>query len=386
MGLTRDRTRIYVKGLGNLQVRQIEPTAATVFSSVGYLKSTQFTDDVTSEEIIPETGELINVLAKQRVVKGVAQLQQSGLDELGLLINAGGQVHAIRYFGSPAPSVAFQFFCFEQARIKPGLTLNYQPGERLLPMEYSCLKQDSLGYDVPEYYVAQVGDPFYPDDLSLWMDARWGYNVATTRLLDISGFGNHGLLDSTGLWQVSAAPYFMRFNGTANQCDLGNVLNGDTNTSFVVEAWVRFPGTNGVQEEILAKKTVAIGNTAGFALYRNTSNQLVFVIGSGSANVPVTSTTTALQNVWRHVAVVVSRAGSAQIYVNGNAEGSASVAALGTETNALSLFLGRDGTNFGQVDLGGVRIHRWPGGTGLGANATAMPAAHYAAEKAYYGL
>jgi hypothetical protein len=249
------------------------------------------------------------------------------------------------------------------------------------------MKQDSLGFDVPAYYVAQVGgDPFYPDDINLWVDPRWGYNNATVRLLDMSGFAYHGVLTSTGLWQMSADPKFLRFNGTSDAVDFGDNLDDDATGDFCIEGWVRVQAANGAAVSFLSKKTLITGNSAGFALYRTTGNTIAFTIGSGSANATATSSATLLQNVWAHVAVIVDRSGNAQVYVNGTASGSAtSVSSIGTGVNALSLLLGKDGTNFYQVDIGAMRVHRWPGGT-LGANATLIPAAHFAADRAYYGV
>jgi hypothetical protein len=202
----------------------------------------------------------------------------------------------------------------------------------------------------------------------------------------MSGFAYHGTLTSTGLWQMSSDPKFLRFNGTSDAVDLGDNLDDDATGDFCIEGWVRVQAANGAAAGFLTKKTLITGNTAGFAMYRNTSNQLCFTIGSGSANATATSAATLVQNVWAHVAVIVDRGGNAQMYVNGTASGSAtSVSSIGTGVNALSLLLGKDGTNFYQVDIGAMRVHRWPTGT-MGANATLIPAAHFAAERAYYGI
>jgi len=120
-------------------------------------------------------------------------------------------------------------------------------------------------------------------------------------------------------------------------------------------------------------------------LHKATDDTMIFTIGDGDSNVDVASAATVL-TAWKHVAAVVDRNGNAQMYINGVASGSAeSVAGQTTGTNSDNLYLGRDGTAFGQVDIGDVRVYRWAA-AGLPSTIAAEMLAHYNAEHERYGL
>jgi hypothetical protein len=145
-------------------------------------------------------------------------------------------------------------------------------------------------------------------------------------------------------------------------------------------------GADAGLEEILAKKVLVSTHTAGYALARNASNQILFKLSDGSASASVVSTSTVLQNVWKHVMVFIDRNVNGQIYLNGAADGAAvSVAAVATGTNAGNLCIGRDGTNFGQVDVRGVRFYSFGAGA-LPLDAATIALDHYNAEKAQMGF
>src|SRR3972149_7350463 len=129
MALQKDRRRIFVKGLGNFSVREVDPTPASSFSEAGFRKSPAIDDVYEMENIIDEQGNLVNVLPKTRSVTYSTNLQQSTKDEFDLVQNAGGKIYAARYYGLTEDN-KFQYFCFDQARLHPNLTLAYQPGER----------------------------------------------------------------------------------------------------------------------------------------------------------------------------------------------------------------------------------------------------------------
>lgn len=389
--MSRTRRTIFVKGLGNLQVRQISPSAAAAFTDLGYLGGTNLTDIYNMQEVKDERGNFIDVLEAGQNVKVKSSLMQTDKAQLDIVRAAKDQYHAARYFGK-ATSTRFQYFCFDLARIIPNIEQDYKVGLRPLPILIQVLDDEEQGFDVPQYYLVEVDDVLFVDFMNLFVDPRQGLNTETAKILDLSGFFRHGTLNSdfAAIWQQTTTPAeFLRFDGVNDQVDFGDVLDDNATGDFIIEAWVRIQGANASLQEILAKKT-AVGTSAGFGLWRNTSNQIQFQIADGTNEDTVTSTTTLLQNVWKHVMVAVNRDGNAQIYFNGVADGSpVDVSGVLTAANALNLYLGRDNTNFGQVDLGAVRIHRlgndYIGASGSVAMAT-VALNHYNAEKAYYGL
>jgi hypothetical protein len=384
MALKKDRTRTSVRGLGDIEVRQTEPSAAAAFDNVGYLDGagTDIVDEVTMEEINDEGGNLINVLEKSQKVTLATLLSQTSIDEVNLIKGAKGKVFAMRYFGRPSPS-RFQYFCFEQIRINPSTVLKYNSEKRTLPLRAWSIKQDYTLVDIPVYYMAETMGEIRIKDLALWVNPRLAINAGTANILDISGFARHGVA-TAGFATMWGTAGFLRFGGATDAVDFGNVLNDDGTSDFMIETWVRVQGADGTLQEVAAKKD-ATANSAGFALYRSAANKMQFILGSGTANASLSSTGTVMQNVWKHVAVAVDRNGSATIYINGVADGNLSVASIGTGTNALSLFLGRDNTNFGQVDIDAVRVYSFGAGN-LPADIASIISKHFTAERGYYGV
>lgn len=388
MALGRNRKTIFVKGLGKLEIRKVEPTPAdSLFSEAGYIDSTKITEIPEMEEIVVDTGELIDMIPKQISASWESILTQTSIDEISLIRNSIDQYHAIRYSGLASEST-FQYFLMEYAKIIPRLDIEFKVGKRVLPIRILGLKQDNLGYDVPVLFVYETAKEIKTNYLSLWITARAGLNAGTSRLLDVSGYAQHGTLNSdySTIWQTGTTPErFLRFDGTNDYCSLGDILDDDGTTDFMIEAWVRIQGANGSLQEILAKKT-ATGTSAGYGFYRNASNYIAFHLASGSAEAINVSSSTLLINTWAHIACTIDRNGSGQIYINGSANGSpVSVAAIGSGANALNLYIGRDNTNYGQVDIGAVRIYRYPT-VGLPSDISTIISNHYNAEKTFYGL
>lgn len=380
-----NRRRVFVKGLGALEVREVLPTPAAAFSNVGALKSVVINDVHTIVDVIADTGHRLNALSSEQKVSGVAELWQTSADEINLLRDAIAKQHAVRYGGLASPT-AFQFWSFPMARLAPNVTLGYKPGERTLPLLFAVLNQSDSTFTLPEYYMVERAGDIYIPGLALWADGREGLNIGTTQLLDVSGFERHGTLSVNTLWQgtLAAPPVFLRFNGSTNSLSFGDVLDDDASGDFIIEAWLKFP-TGGAQEEILSKKSLVTDNTAGFALYKTASNTIIFRLSSGSASATITSTSTVL-TAWKHLFIAVDRNGNVSLYLNGASDATpVSVSAIGTGDNALNLYVGRDGTNYGQVDVGGLRVYRFAAG-GLPSSYATIAATHYASERAYYGV
>jgi len=388
MGLQKDRTRSSVHGLGTLEVREVEPSEAADFSKAGYLDGdvgTTVEDFREMEELKDETGSLVDVKEKSKMTRLATGLMQTTIDEINLIKGASGKVHAIRYYGQSHESPdRYQYIIADKCRINPSVPLGYKPGKRVLPFNAWALKQAELSYDVPDVYVMEAKGSIAMTSLALWLSPRHGFGVATAKVYDASGFGRHGTLttDYASNWLAGTTPvYILRFDGTNDALDLGDVLDDDGSADFSIDMWINIPAANGTLQEILTKKSVITDHTAGYAIWRDTSNKINFKLSDGSGSVTITTAASVTQNVMTHIGVTVDRNGNAQLYINGTASGSASsVAAITSGTNALSLYLAREGTSStpgcGQVDIGDVRIYK----------TVAAITAHYAAERSYYGV
>jgi hypothetical protein len=388
MALQKDRRRIFVSGLGKMSVMELEPSAGTLFSDLGYLQNTSFAREITQEDIISEDGFVTDSLTHSEKCNISTNLQQTGIDEISFLKDAVGKVHVVRYDGClDRLKTKYQYYCLEQAKFDPSINKSYEVGLKPLAYLAKAIKKADLAYDVPLFYLVEANGELSVDKCNLWLDARQGLNAGTVYLLDHSGFARHGVLSATTLWNTTTTPNrFIRFNGTADYATLGDVLDDDGTADFAIECWVRICGADGTLQEIISKRA-GVTDEAGYHLIRTTGNKIEFEIGDGSApTATITSTSSVLHEVWTHILVAIDRNGNGQIYINGAADGAAvDVSTVGNGTNAVAYYLGRLGTGYGEVDIVTVRHHIYGAG-GLPTTIASIALNHYNAEHEYYGL
>lgn len=385
MALGKNRSRIYTKGPGKCEVRRVEPTEATAFESVGYIDSTAFNDEYAVEDFHDETGDLVNVVERSRTVSGVIQLMQTAKDELDLVSGAAQKVYSLRSSGLIGTG-AWVYHCIDYANINPSIPLNYEVGKRLLPLQFKALVDKAQSYVVPPYYRIHADAEIRTENLVLWVEPRIDLNTGTVMILDVSGWQNHGTVyaaaDVATIWGQTD---ILRFDGTNDYVDFGDNCDLDADDDFLIEVWARIPAADGTAQEILSKKNAADA-IAGFSVVRNASNVIVVELADGTDHPEVTGSGTMLQNVWKHIAVHGDRDGNAQIYLNGAADGSpVDISAVGDMGNAISLYIARLGSAYGQVDVGGVRLYNF-GASGLPSDIATIVDRHYDAQKAIYGL
>jgi len=230
MAFGRDRNRLFLKGLGTCEVLEIEPTPATEFAELGSLDESGVERAVERVVVGDENGAVQNVLDQESADRFSTSMLQTSIDEIAFKRDATSKIYAVRYSGLTRPD-RWQMFCYERARLDSGVMLRFGRAIRKLPLTATSLDQsDQLGYSVPTMYMAEARARIRTTGLQLWLSPRLGFNVATERVLDISGWGRHGQLnaDFATIWQASAAPErFLRFDGANDQLNLGNILNDD---------------------------------------------------------------------------------------------------------------------------------------------------------------
>jgi hypothetical protein len=132
------------------------------------------------------------------------------------------------------------------------------------------------------------------------------------------------------------------FDGSTGYLDLGNA--GDLQISgadFTVDAWVNFARTSG-EMSIVDKLNPANGGD-GWRLYKQSDNLFDFCFGDGKGGCTagaVSSVTVAQTSSWYHVTAVKSGT-TAELYVNGALEGSATIPPF-VDTNKGSLVVGHN--------------------------------------------
>jgi len=385
--MAKNRRQIFVKGLGNLWVRQIDPVVETAFTDVGFLQDTKFTDAYDMEEIKDEAGNYIDTLEHGQTVTIETNLLQSAKAQIDFKKNAAAQYHAVRYEGMESVA-SYKYFCMEQARLIPGADLDFKPTLRKVPLMVKALKQVDPTFNIPMYHLIEATKRIYADSINLWIEPRYLLNTSTNRILDASGFGYHGTLsaDYATMWQTGSTPTgFLRFDGANDVLDFGDVCDVADTTDFGIEFWVRIQGANASLQEILSKKA-ADAHEAGYRFVRTTGNKIAFKLSDGAASATFTSTSNVLINVWTKVGIYVDRTGNAQMFINGVADGSpVDFSGVGNADCADTLQVAQFAGGFGQVDIGGLRIHLY-GVDSLPADFATREASHFAGERDFYGV
>ncbi len=383
--MARDRRKIFVKGLGLLEVRELLPSLETVKSDAGYLNDTTFTKDSVVEDVNDENGNLVDSQEKSVKVSLETNLQQSSIDEINLLNNAAPKTYALAYSGM-IQSDKFQFYAMEKAKILPGISKKYSPGLQLLKLVANAMdRSDDAGFTVPLFYLYEGDGRIYVRDVCFWLDARLGYNYLGGNLLDISGFGNHGTISANyaTIWQAGTLPTrFLRFAGASDYVDFGDVCDIGTN-SFILEGWISPKAANSTLQEVTSKKaTSSSAGDAGFWLERDASNKLKLYISDGTHADTLTSTSTALIDTRVHFMFVFNRTGNSYIYLNGALDTTDDLSAITDSIgNSVSLYLARGASGYGQIDVDALRIHLR---SSVFTNHATMALSHYNAEKAHY--
>ena len=387
--MSRTRRDIFVKGLGNLYVRETFPTEADDFSDVGFLGETKFSDIYDIEDIRDERGFLINSLEKGQMVSITSQLLQSSKEQIDFMKDAKTQYHSLRYFGIERSNL-FKYFAFDIARIIPGAEMEFKPALRRIQLKANALKQQELTFDVPMYYILETQKEMRIVNLQFWADPRQGLNYSNSKILDVSGFGRHGTVSSdfATIWQTSATPtYFLRLDGTNDDISYGNVLNVNDTKDFAFEMWVRIKGADASLQEIFSKKTDDTDGSIGYRLERTAANKIEFKISDGTNTATVVTSASVLVDTWKKIGLYADRNGNAQLFLNGVADGSAVdiSGVTGDLTNAVDLVVGKLSTGFGQIDVGAFRWYTY-GAASLPSDFATIDADHFTAERSYYGV
>ena len=105
-------------------------------------------------------------------------------------------------------------------------------------------------------------------------------------------------------------------------------------TQFSASIWVKFTGSLGSDESLIANESSYAGD--GFAIFKNTSNQIVFKCEGQTA----VGTTTVALNKW-YLATVTYNAGAMVLYVNGQQEATQTTATSITQPSTPKTRLGK---------------------------------------------
>ena len=160
MALQKSRSRINVKGGGDLRLRELDPTPADPFLVVGYLSETALNDEHNFIEAMDELGEVADALSGSQSVMFTPLLKQSSLDEINLLKNADGKLYEV-YYSVALKSGNVQEYHFPFCRIKPGVVATFQSAtERTIPCEIHALSPAAAFTHTPTDFNVVKGVPY----------------------------------------------------------------------------------------------------------------------------------------------------------------------------------------------------------------------------------
>jgi hypothetical protein len=174
---------------------------------------------------------------------------------------------------------------------------------------------------------------------------------------DGSGNGNSGTLINGPTWILDGRyGTGVQFDGVDDHIAVPDAPSLDLGASGTIEAWVRLDTLNR-WHSVVAKGNANSNPAHNYALEINNGNRFQCILGNGSAQVSVMSTTVATTNQFTHVACVWNGA-ALQLYLNGVLN--TSVATVLTPAgNSAPLYIGQFGGNVDRLDgtIDEVRIY-----------------------------
>ncbi len=200
------------------------------------------------------------------------------------------------------------------------------------------------------------------DDFRLWDRALAASEIlelkATTHVIEddfvahyeLDGNANDSVGSNNGT--VSGATFatvggkqHASFDGTndyinLNDSDLFEINATDSRTFSL---WFKLDSSAASSWMHLLNKRNVSSNNTGWALYKNSTNKLDFVLQSGGSNLGVVTTNSAVSNnTWYHVAVTVDRVNDImKIYLNGTLQTTTlSLASIGSVASTNPLYMG----------------------------------------------
>lgn len=139
MSLQVNRKRLFVKGGGPLQVRQIDPTPSNTFLSLGWIEEEKFAPDYKPVEFEDEMGNQVDYKSSALIVVWHAKLMQAGIDEINFIRNSDGQAFEF-YYPLALANGNTQEYLLPVCRIKQSVPLDFKAGtKRVIDLEIHAL-------------------------------------------------------------------------------------------------------------------------------------------------------------------------------------------------------------------------------------------------------
>lgn len=140
----RDKGAVVKYGGGIIKVREVADDGSGASGTgidLGYIQETTFADITEDEEIIDETGNLVNVLESNRTVRLTGVLMQSDKATLDIAKRCRNKYYQVYYLMNTSVNGKKQELLMGICRIKPAVEL--PSNTRRIPIEIKCLKNEN---------------------------------------------------------------------------------------------------------------------------------------------------------------------------------------------------------------------------------------------------
>ncbi len=190
----------------------------------------------------------------------------------------------------------------------------------------------------------------FSTDLTTGIVGWWRFNGTVS---DRSPTGADGTLYGDGVFVEGQHGQALAFPGTAGtyvNCGSHAAQNFGTNTSFSIAFWARIEATGQTYDGIVGRKLTRGTNRPGYLImvepnaFGTAGFLKLDIRDTDEVGIKPLSAVPVHDGVWRHYAATADRAGSAQIYINGEPSGAAvSMAPLGNLDSQTALIVGSIG-------------------------------------------
>lgn len=124
MALGKDRSRINVRGGGDILIRELKPTPVDAFTNLGIVEKFEIIPDLGMMEIPDAEGNLLDWLSGLKKFGVNITLAQSSKEEIDFVNNAGGKYFDVLY-NVPMEDTTTQQFSICLLKIAPGTPLTF---------------------------------------------------------------------------------------------------------------------------------------------------------------------------------------------------------------------------------------------------------------------
>ena len=371
----KNRSKIFARGISEVEFRQVEPISEISFNSFGYCKNVSLTIESDVTNIKDVTGATTLLLKEGEEISIELILLQTSKDEVDLVRDIGNKVYSLRINGAVSNDTAHYLY-IENIMFEPNFNLTYSSGERIIQLRGVLVKDTSLSYDVPLYVLSENKNVIDLTNCKFYFNGNLKLNNTTTKVLDVSGFRNHGEVNNQIIWANGTNLQFTGLQDRFAQFPSLSLSDG-----ILFEFWIYMSSRDSI------KVVNQFNGNFGFIISSITStpDEMQIFFGSGTEfNAAIFPTSLAGLSSWNYFGIYFTTPNILSIKINGNIVTPTINVLNGFSNSSSNLIIGKEGLAITEntFSIGKMRIHNALTLT----QANTMMANNYLTEKSVYGL